>query len=540
MLVALAISGASQQATAASTDSWQPYDLSVLFPLDSKTAIDKSGLCNLPKLSQATLERRAMLPRAMFNRIVDEAFGLESYVKAPPYTRTKTKLTRGATSPIEKIKAMQFGKKVEPIKGKLERKKQLAAIRAKFASGDYPAPLFCGRSGHSVSKIEQVSDTIALESGAHLAQLRRLSADICDYDNWRVTAVRFDLCLEQPEIKDFFGKSNSLPAECLTQEFRVTLKPVYSSAGRVTMENFAIKLIYHLQPGRDAVLIEDLRSLRAATQKAIAHDHSEGKGDDQKQQGAALSLGYLMPHPGLKAEMASCNGSVAGRVKSLLQNHALAKTLVSAQYSGMNRDLDRISVGVVPLMDTRPGAEDELDRVNSFSLRNFAQQVDQLPYSPNGKKTANNVMESFAKPFRHAGKKISDDMTLSVGRDLVARGNRVTNPLLVSQYPTKASLHGTDCLSCHMTKAAQDMVRSSAADSDHVESHAFRYYSKTGKILKPWPELKAKEAGHTDNFGYFYSPRAQSLTYKISQRTINETHNQSRVISKFFPPAAPK
>lgn len=175
-----------------------------------------------------------------------------------------------------------------------------------------------------------------------------------------------------------------------------------------------------------------------------------------------------------------------------------------------------------------------LDVVSSFSLRHLHPAVDLRPYSANIQPSHNQVVQGFAKPFRNAKLKITDATTLTVGRDLVTKGNKIANPRLISQFPLSPVTHGTDCISCHVTNAAQKTVKASVAEVQQVASHAFRYYSKLGRLLKPWLGLRPKTAGQIDNFGYYYDPRDGSIAYKIAERTVNEADNQCRIIESYY------
>lgn len=501
---------------------WQPFDLSILFPLNSQVDVKDSGLCNLPRLGSLTKSGKPLLPKPFFHRIVDEAFGLESPVTAPYYSQQEAKgstaQTWGQLAPKDQIKRQQFAEQANVEVAQKRRKEQLAAVRSAFASEKYPMPLLCGRAPQ-MGGLAKLSDEVILDAGGHLAQLRRYPADICEYDNWRVTAVRFDLCLEQPEIKDFDSKTAMLPAECLTQEFRVTLKPVYSSAQRVKMDNFAIKLVYYLGPDADKELVKALKRLRTLTRVATKPEVNDG---------------MLKPHPGLVQEMTSCKGSIANGVHNLLHHHGLVENLVYAQYIGSNRDLDRMSMGVVPFYQARQDSMAGLDQVNSFSVRNLDPSIDARPYSANLLPSHNQVVQGFAKPFRNSRGQLKDPTALSVARDIVAKANKIANPRLISQFPLHAGVYGTDCLSCHLAEAAEVSVKNSAADIQQVASQAFRYYSKEGRLLKPWPQLERKTVRQLDNFGYFYNPRNSSISYKISQRAINETDNQYQLIRTYY------
>lgn len=522
-------------------ESWQPFDLAILFPFDSDAPLAESGLCNAPSLDMLTVAGKPLLPRRYFNRIVDEAFGLESYVAKPGYATASGTVTAVQLPPVSgdsvrvvtplpqhqplppllQIKRQQFSQQVKANLGRPTRADQLDAIRAAFEA-DAPAvadaaPLFCGRSVNE-SGIAKASDAVILDSGAHLAQLRRYPAALCKYENWRVTAVSFDLCLEQPEITD--TATGMLPPECLTQEFRVTIKPVFSSAQRLTMVNAAIKLVFYLSPGGDDTLVAALKKLRTLTRIAAPGDK--------------VNDGTLKPHPGLVDEMVRCDGAVAGSVRRVIGYHGLVKNLVSAQFSAANRDLNRLSMGVVPFYQARQESTMALDVVSSFSLRHLHPKVDLKPYSANIQPSVNQVVQGFAKPFRNAKLKITDATALSIGRDLVAKGNKIANPRLVSQFPLNPVTHGTDCLSCHVNEAAQAQVKASVAEVQQVASHAFRYYSKVGRLLKPWAELKPKTVGQIDNFGYYFDPRDGSIVYKIAERTINEADNQCRIVESYY------
>lgn len=522
-------------------ESWQPFDLAILFPLDSSVPVAKSGLCNAPTLDMLTVAGKPLLPRRYFNRIVDEAFGLESYVAQPNYVNAPAKiavppfqLNAGAEpakpnqpqGPDLAIKRRQFAKVVNAELGAQTRAEQLAAIRSAFADGesasaDQAAPLFCGRAPNA-SGIAKASDAVILDAGAHLAQLRRYPAALCDYENWRVTAVSFDLCLEQPEVAgiDTGTQTGMLPPECLTQEFRVTIKPVFSSAQRVKMVNAAIKLVFYLGPGGDDSLVAALKTLRTLTRIAAP--------------GKEVNDGALKPHPGLVDEMARCDGAVAASVRRVIGYHGLARNLVAAQYSGFNRDLNRVSMGVVPFYQARQESTMNLDVVSSFSLRHLHPGVDLKPYSANIQPSHHQVVQGFAKPFRNAKQKLTDPAALTIGRDLVAKGNKIANPRLISQFPLNPVTHGTDCLSCHVTKAAMASIKASAAKVEQVASNAFRYYGKGGRPVKPWPGAMAKTAAQIENLGYFYDPVDGIIRYTIAERSRNEADNQCRLLASYY------
>lgn len=510
----------SQNRTQNSKNRLNPYDVSILYPLEKEGSL--SGSCNLPTLKLKTKEGIPLLPKNYFHKIVDEAFGIEGFINPPNYIFKRNDLL----SPNQLIKKKTFLSKVKLRKSRAVRKLQLKNIQKQFET-EYPKPLYCGKF-RDYSRLSKLSDEIILDSNGGLSKLKNIPSSLCNYNHWKVTAIRLDLCLEQPEIKNFFSKGESLPKDCLTQELKLTLKPVYSKNEQyITMDNASIKLIFYLDRDQDKKIIKDLIFISQLT-NLIEKQYFASNLEIENEPG------ILMPHPGLRKEMNSCDGSISNSFKLFLSRHIKSKNLVAASYWLGNKKLNRFSMGVIPFYQSKSTYLDERNRVESFSLQNLSRRIDKKPHSENIDRFSENIMDSYLKPFRNSPFKIEEPITLNTIKKIMGKINKIENPTKVTQFPINPSHTGSNCLSCHLTAQSKNYLNQIVKTQHSAKSNFHIYKNQEGSTPKIWSKFKPKSMKQLDNFGYYYNQRTKNLEYSISRRVINETENLLDVIGTYY------
>lgn len=488
-------------------------DVAILYPLKATAEpnelfpVPGDGLCNAPSLADTLAggDQPLMSPKD-FNYLIDRIFGVQAQISPPDYLQ----LPDGDLTESQLARKRHYARWTDLAAAQANRRQQLAATEEAYATTDYPAPLFCHQPSLA-GGIAELSDDYQLELGHHLVQSEGVLNKACDYGAWRVVAIRFNPCLEQAEIPDFW-QHDELPAECRTREFRLVLQPVNREDGRIVVADLALHFIYQLELDQMRQVIAALRQLKAR------------KVDDPTKPNS------LEPHPGLVTEMNRCDGQVANRLRQLILRAAVPDQLASVAWMSSSASQSRWSFGSLVFGD-QTSEDDSL--AASISMSELSKRVDRFPFAfrtmePHLK----TIAKVYHKPFRNPPEPITAVEQLAKAKRLFDQLDAIENPTMVSQVAMDPHRFSSDCVSCHMV--SQSRKRLSAAVAGAVASTgAHSYLNQSGQKAEPWPLLPSKRQTNFRNFGY--GPGSSDrLLPAISQRVSHEALNISDVVAKFF------
>lgn len=361
------------------------------------------------------------------------------------------------------------------------------------------AEVRCG-SAHVPGELSALDDEKILETSAHLALIKGINPDICNYDNWHVVGFRFDPCTNKPEIPGFERKT-SLPPECTVNEARLVVQPFVRAAnGAVDVVDVSMHLIYSIPNLSE--LIRDLKELRSLTVESLAQNPWGGPTDNNPR--------MLRPHPGLRGEMTCLDGRprpIGEAFFKLLKKHTNTQRLTSISFMTSTASAGQWSFGTRSLDGSvLLGTED----FENFSLKQFT--AGKAPFN-----IPRNEINSILPLY-------TNKMTEAELKEFSGILNDISNPRKVSQVldtPGK----GSTCVSCHLPEFT--MAELGRRINQPLFS-GIRPYQREGEenpaensvppIWRPFKFAKAKNIQNLRNFGY-----GPAFSFGVSQRAVNET-----------------
>lgn len=508
-----ALLGQEQARAQAKVGELSPSDLAILFPLkpsaepDALFPVEGDGYCNAPALAD---EQQPLLSLKDFNFLIDQIFGVQAAIEPPAYLAVPD-----AELPEDlRERKRHYGAWSDLSAAAEQRQAQLAAVQSAYDHTDYPAPLFCHQP-HLAGDIADLGDDYQLELGHHLVQSEGVLHRACDYDAWRVVALRFNPCLEQAEIPGFW-QHDALPAACRTREFRLVLQPVYREGDRLVVADLAMHFIYRLPLSGMNELIAGLKGIRRLQPQSKAEPLT------------------LAPHPGLMAEMNRCDGAVAGGIKALVAKAAQREWLSSVAWMSSSASQSRWSFGSFPAASIGKSLPDSSSLTASISLREMSQRVDRFPFTKALMAEHEvTVAPVYEKPFRNPGEPITDPVQLAEARRIFAQLDKLDNPLLISQVADDPHSFSSDCVSCHTVSQSRKRLAAAVAIDDVSAQAEPSYRNRKGQKAVPWPLLPKRRSSNFRNFGYGPGSSDRFLP-AIAPRVSHEALNIVDVLETFF------
>lgn len=370
-------------------------------------------------------------------------------------------------------------------------------------------------------------------AGTHVSAAQTLPAGACRYKNWHVVGARFEPCgfrarVASDDPNAFDPKVNqTFPHEsCGGSELRLVLQPfIPRRDGGYGSIDMAIHAFYKLDDVH--ALVQDLRSLRAVTRKAL--DGKTGEGEhaiwyaDQKD--------LFLPHPGLREEM-NCDsqsagdgvGPVGSEWRRVLAKHAKQSKLfkltwVTSDNSGGNWSFGlRIVQPDDGTLVPRKVVREESFKVETFTLSQVSRG---FPYTPFDM-TMNNL-DYFYRDGR-ADKELTSDTAKSAVKGLIDISN-----------PDKTTFnlggkHGASCASCHTRDQTERALRTRSGKTHEqlaeLAGTSVWNFPIWSPILK---SIEKRNDNNLRNFGY-----GPALSIAVSRRAVNESEALRRVVRDYF------
>ena len=344
-------------------------------------------------------------------------------------------------------------------------------------------------NGSSCADDPQWSDLIfdrteaqLLEPNIPLILVRGVPPKACDAKVWHVVALRVDPCQNIVENK-------KTGVTCRPQ-LRLVLQPFEKSLdGLNVVLDFSLHLIFEV-PNLNA-LRADLLGVAAQSRKSEQAKPWEQTYDGQK---------VFRPHHGLRNELSTCGGPVAGAIKGLIKNHALSDRLSSAAVMGSSF---AVKQWTFMAFKANPGAPLQLTEVHGTRFDNFSESL-----FGDGKPSLNvNLATASALPNLYQELSLAalhKPVPQATATAALGKINAVLNPLEMSQL-------GTSCTSCHLApQTLMTLERLSSVQAAAAPKHF---------ATPVWPGFRLHERSFANLRNLGYGP---GFSLSINQRTINE------------------
>lgn len=491
-------------------------DLSILVPLQSATFADPrestlfgkvgTGMCNAPNLDWGGED--PILSQSLWQDWAKDTLMSVLPLPSNPAAYRAATVTAGLSTTIESLKT------------------DMNALPDVDSASDDLCPEAIGNENLQVDNID-----ILRNEGTNVAVTQSLPAGACHYKNWRVVAARFEPCSYRPSVlaHDPAALTSSVnpkfPSEaCGGAELRLVLQPfIANEDGGYTSIDMAIHAFYKLDDTN--AFIDDLRSLRAVTQTALA-GRSGTEGDavwyaDQKD--------MFLPHPGLREEM-DCSagvdspGAVGSEWRRILAKYARQSQLFKLTWMLSDNSGGNWSFGL-RLVQPKEGtsAPRFVKRGETFKVETFtlSQITRGFPYTPFD--LSQKSLDYFYKAGRN-DKLLTSEEGQAALKDLIDIAN-----------PDKTSLNfggksGSSCASCHTRDQTEKAVRSRTAKSrDELAALA----GTTSESFAIWDPIRKNTEKRNDNnlrnFGY-----GPAMNLGVSRRTLNEIDAVRRLVKDYF------
>lgn len=156
--------------------------------------------------------------------------------------------------------------------------------------------------------VSTVPQTELMEAGRHVAMYKGLHRPICDYNNWRIVGVRFDICANRSDFKGPLTTQVLASGRCI-QEARLVAQPfVKTSRGDWVVVDTTMHLLYDIP--KPIAFIADLKGFAKLSQASLSHRDKKPVSPDPI---------LLTPHSALVADMAHCqNDSTPTKIGAML------------------------------------------------------------------------------------------------------------------------------------------------------------------------------------------------------------------------------
>ncbi|MCX6111332.1 MAG: hypothetical protein NTZ90_17185 [Proteobacteria bacterium] len=360
-----------------------------------------------------------------------------------------------------------------------------------------PAAKHDAKCGEAIS-FTPFPDAVLLKTAAHIARIKGILGGVCNYENWRIVSMRFDVCTDSPAVAGW-DTATQLP-KCQYTEFRLVAQPIVpADGGSHEVLDDAIHLIYRLD--KPSALIQSLRAF-----KALSDDAMKGSPWAEADRGGAR---MLLPHPGLRAEMNRCNGPVSRAFLDLVTSYAKESHLTSLAWMTSSTAEAQWTFKTSDVRGGHVVASEDPRIHENFSLNAFNSQ--QYPLTTD---------ETLATSIHPWYKSLAENTAVQA-RSFAPTINALLNPKLISQQAD--AKHNSNCVSCHLA----DQTR------DAVQTHAGTWPATNQYPAPPmWPPFLQR--GHSmqnlRNFGY-----VPGFHFGVSMRTVNEVDALRDSVQRFFP-----
>ncbi|MEI8027864.1 MAG: hypothetical protein WCI18_16055 [Pseudomonadota bacterium] len=404
----------------------------------------------------------------------------------------------GSLDPVFKMKGDGLCNTPKVSDGNLVFKETFDAFQSKVLNkvGDQ-----CERSLELEDKYFLSSDPELMQGDIHLSLLKGIHPFACQEKNWRVTAVRFDPCVNSSLTIGGATKCES--------ELRLVAQLIETSEGGISaVRDFTIHMIYALTPTEIPELVKDLKNISSISKVSEAKTPWEPYFD-----GKAI----LRPHHGLRNEMDSCGGTVNTAIKDLLAKYAKPEKLTQMAWMTSSMGVKEWSFGLLEV--TEAGKKVELKNVNSQFYDNFSDNLMMSEAPALNKEFMGNKFGS-----------IYDELTIVAGSKIPPSEQSPEklkshfSAVLQILNPNKtAQTQPIGCTSCHLApqtlRRLEDMYGTKAPESEVYK-------------VSIWPGFLAEKRSftHLRNFGY-----GPQFNLAINPRTINETDFAVKLLEKEYP-----
>jgi len=359
-----------------------------------------------------------------------------------------------------------------------------------------PAAKQDAKCGEAIS-FTPFPDTVLLKTAAHIARIKGILGGVCNYENWRIVSMRFDVCTDSPAVAGW-DTATQLP-KCQYTEFRLVAQPIVpADGGSHEVLDDAIHLIYRLD--QPAALIQSLRAFRA-----LSDDATKGSPWAEADRGGAR---MLLPHPGLRAEMNRCNGPVSRAFRDLVTSYARESQLTSLAWMTSSTAEAQWTFRTSDVRGGHVVASEDPRIHENFSLNAFNSQ--QYPLTTD---------ETLATSIHPWYKSLAEN-TAAQARSFAPTVNALLNPKVISQQAD--AKHNSNCVSCHLADQTRDGLQTLAGS-----------WPATNQYPAPPMWSPFIQRGHSmqnlRNFGY-----VPGFHFGVSARTVNEVDALRDSVQRFF------
>ncbi len=359
----------------------------------------------------------------------------------------------------------------------------------------------CERNLELEDKYFLSSDPELMQGDIHLSLLKGIHPFACQEINWRVTALRFDPC-----VNSSLAIGGAIKCE---SEFRLVAQLIETSdTGISAIRDFAIHMIYALKASEIPDLVKDFKKVSGISKISEVKIPWEPNFDGKP---------ILRPHHGLRNEMDGCGGAVNAAIKDLLAKYAKPEKLTQLAWMTSSMGVKEWSFGLLEVLDA--GKKVELKNVNSQFYDNFSDNLMMSEAPALNKEFMGNKFGS-----------IYDELAIVAGSKIPTSEQSPEklkshfNAVLQILNPNKtAQTQPIGCTSCHL--APQTLQR--LEDMYGTKAPELEVY-KVGT----WPGFTAEKRSftHLRNFGY-----GPQFNLAINSRTINETDFAVKYLEKEYP-----
>jgi hypothetical protein len=359
----------------------------------------------------------------------------------------------------------------------------------------------CTRDQELEDKYFFHADADLMQGDIHLSLLKGIHPFACQENNWRITAVRFDPCVNSSETLDKKKKCDS--------ELRLIAQLIETSdSGINAVRDFTVHMIYEVTRSRVAEVVKDLKELARVSRASEAQTPWEPEFD-------AKSI--LRPHHGLRNEMDSCGGPVTSAMKGFLAKNATPEKLTQLAWMTSSMGVKEWSFGLLEV--TEQGKKVELKKINDQFYDNFSDVLMMTEVPALNKEFFGGKFGSiYDELFLVAGAKVPPS---EQGAEKLKQHFSRTTDLL---NPNKtAQVQPLGCTSCHLAHQTlsrlEDMYATKAPKADLYDAPV-------------WPGFLAEKRSFTQLRNFGYGPQ---FSLAINVRSINETDFAAKLLEKEFP-----
>jgi len=359
----------------------------------------------------------------------------------------------------------------------------------------------CGRDQELEDKYFLYADPELMSGDIHLSLLKGIHPFACQENNWRVTALRFDPCVNSSETLGGAKKCES--------ELRLVAQLIETAdSGISAVRDFTIHMIYGLTPLQVPEIVKDLKSIAIISKASEAQMPWETSFDGKW---------ILRPHHGLRNEMDGCGGAVSTSINGLLAKYAKPENLTQLAWMTSSMGVKEWTFGLLEV--TAYGRKAELKKVNDQFYDNFSDNLMMAEEPAINKEFIGGKFSSIYDELAIvAGSKIpTSEQNPGRMKSHFSRALNILNPNKTAQTQP------IGCTSCHL--APQTLHR--LEDMYGTMAPASEIYN-----VNIWPGFLAEKRSftHLRNFGY-----GPQFSLAINPRSINETDFAVKLLEKDYP-----